>query len=338
MATKVLTASRKDPYSRRAPKLETRRTANDHFEKNCRSRAVDVGRGIARALSWNVDGSKLAFGTQDGHLSVGTVESGFRISSGFQSTNHGDEVTAVSFHPQIANVVASVSNNKTVNLWDIRSTKPASSMVTKSGNLLCTWTPCGNYLTVVGKDDKVRVIDKRTFTETEPSFSSKNAILDVIYDETGDLLFVSTFNGRIEVLNGRDLHHLQSKQVHSPGTNCNALAMTRDGSRLACGGSDSLISLWTVDDMMCERTIGRYDWPIRAISFSHDGRLLAGASEDHHIDIAWTNTGGRVYEVKHDAETFSLAWHPVHYVLAYTGAEHTSGREKPFVRIFGVHA
>lgn len=43
----------------------------------------------------------------------------------------------------------------------------------------------------------------------------------------------------------------------------------------------------------------RLDWPVRTLSFSHDGRMLASASEDHFIDIAEVETG---------------QWIPVHLV------------------------
>lgn len=37
----------------------------------------------------------------------------------------------------------------------------------------------------------------------------------------------------------------------------------------------------------------RLDWPVRTLSFSHDGKMLASASEDHFIDIAEVETGNR---------------------------------------------
>lgn len=37
----------------------------------------------------------------------------------------------------------------------------------------------------------------------------------------------------------------------------------------------------------------RLDYPLRSISFSADSRLIATASEDHSIDIAWAETGAR---------------------------------------------
>lgn len=42
----------------------------------------------------------------------------------------------------------------------------------------------------------------------------------------------------------------------------------------------------------------RLDWPVRTLSFSHDGKMLASASEDHFIDIAEVETGELIYILK----------------------------------------
>lgn len=44
----------------------------------------------------------------------------------------------------------------------------------------------------------------------------------------------------------------------------------------------------------------RLEWPVRTISFSYDGCMLASASEDHLVDIADVHTGkiiGYVYNI-----------------------------------------
>lgn len=37
--------------------------------------------------------------------------------------------------------------------------------------------------------------------------------------------------------------------------------------------------------------IYRLEWPVRTLSFSHDGKMLASASEDLVIDIGHVDTG-----------------------------------------------
>lgn len=41
----------------------------------------------------------------------------------------------------------------------------------------------------------------------------------------------------------------------------------------------------------------RLEWPVRTISFSYDGKLLASASEDLMIDIAYVESGKCLYPV-----------------------------------------
>lgn len=59
------------------------------------------------------------------------------------------------------------------------------------------------------------------------------------------------------------------------------------------------------------------DWPVRTISFSYDGQLLASASEDLIIDIGFVETGDKIADISVEAATFTVAWHPSSYLLAY---------------------
>lgn len=61
----------------------------------------------------------------------------------------------------------------------------------------------------------------------------------------------------------------------------------------------------------------RMDWPVRTISFSYDGQLLASASEDLIIDISFVETGDKIADISVEAATFTVAWHPSMYLLAY---------------------
>ena len=53
---------------------------------------------------------------------------------------------------------------------------------------------------------------------------------------------------------------------------------------------------------------------MRTISFSHDGALLASASEDMRIDIGHVETTQKVAEIAVDSPTFTISWHPSRYL------------------------
>ena len=55
----------------------------------------------------------------------------------------------------------------------------------------------------------------------------------------------------------------------------------------------------------------------RTISFSYDGKLLASASEDLCVSIAHVDTGAQITKIPVNSPTFSIAWHPKRYLLAY---------------------
>uniref|UniRef100_A0A670JZW0 Anaphase-promoting complex subunit 4-like WD40 domain-containing protein n=1 Tax=Podarcis muralis TaxID=64176 RepID=A0A670JZW0_PODMU len=84
----------------------------------------------------------------------------------------------------------------------------------------------------------------------------------------------------------------------------------------------------------------RLDWPVRTLSFSHDGKMLASASEDHFIDIAEVETGEKLWEVQCESSTFTVAWHPKRPLLAFAcddkDGKYDSSREAGTVKLFGL--
>jgi THO complex subunit 3 len=82
----------------------------------------------------------------------------------------------------------------------------------------------------------------------------------------------------------------------------------------ATGGADALVTLWEMDELVPVRTFRRLEyavpsvpqglpvrvaltcaglcrWPVRTVSFTHDGAYLAMGSEDAVIDIVRVGVG-----------------------------------------------
>ena len=73
--------------------------------------------------------------------------------------------------------------------------------------------------------------------------------------------------------------------------------------------------------LCCVRTCTRLEWPVRTLSFTHDGCYLASGSEDQVIDIASVATGEQAHAIPTNAPMNSVAWHPTEHLLAYAGDE-----------------
>ncbi len=83
-------------------------------------------------------------------------------------------------------------------------------------------------------------------------------------------------------------------QVQAHPANCICIEYHPSGKYFAVGSADAVVSLWDASELACIRTFVNLDWPVRAISFNHDGSLLASASEDLTIDISHVETGEKV--------------------------------------------
>ena len=70
------------------------------------------------------------------------------------------------------------------------------------------------------------------------------------------------------------------------------------------------------------------------MSFSYDGQLIAAAAEDKLIDVSHVESGELICQVPSQEGAFSVAWHPLVTVLAFSGE--AKGNSHPgLVSIFG---
>lgn len=138
---------------------------------------------------------------------------------------------------------------------------------------------------------------------------------EIAWNNTSDLFFLTNGQGCVHILSYPDLELQHVLKAH-PGT-CICIEFDPTGKYFATGSADALVSLWDANELACVRVFSRLDWPVRTISFSHDGRLLASASEDLCIDIGDTETGEKVADIAVEAATFTVAWNPKQYLLAF---------------------
>ena len=81
---------------------------------------------------------------------------------------HGRKVTFLRFHPTASNVLASVSADQTVKLWDIEKGQEMTSLNDAHRDLIqdIVWDYCGNSYATSSKDKAVRIVDARSSTVT----------------------------------------------------------------------------------------------------------------------------------------------------------------------------
>ncbi|CAK9299444.1 unnamed protein product [Gordionus sp. m RMFG-2023] len=277
-----------------------------HFLNQNNSKDYTAHLSKVHSVAWNCRGDKLASGSLDKTACVYALDKDKLIKE-LSLKGHADTVDQLCWHPINPYQLVTASGDKTVRLWDIKSSKSYANIPTKGENINVCWSPDGNTIAVGSKDDLVTFIDvKKQSIIAEEQF--KFEVNEISWNNENDLFFLTTGQGNISIL-----------------------------KYFAIGSTDALISIWHSQELICLNVIARLEWPIRSVSFSYDGKILASASEDLIIDLANVPTGEKLGEVKCRASTFTIAWHPSKYILAYAcDDKDKSDKDAGTVKLYGV--
>ncbi|ORX75402.1 WD40 repeat-like protein [Anaeromyces robustus] len=294
------------------------------------SREYKGHRQKVHTVGWNIEGKKLASGSVDQTARVWNIERSSSHRDCIELKGHTGSVDQLCWDPTHSEYLATASADKTVRIWDSRAGKCIHVIPTSGENINICWSPDGKQIAVGNKEDLISFIDTRTHKVVNTK-QNDIEVNEISWNYGGDKFFLTSGQGTIEVLEYPSLKELKSIQAHT--ANCYCLEFDPNGRYLATGSADTLVSLWEVEDLTCIRTFGNLNWPVRTISFSHDGEYLASASEDLFIDISNVETGEQVHKIECNAAMNSLAWHPSKYLLAYAGDE--LDNKIGIVRVFG---
>ncbi len=248
-------------------------------------------------------------------------------------TGHTDSVDQLCWHPYNADLLSTASLDKTVRLWDARSGKCVAPIDTPGENINISWAPDGQTIAVGNKEDVVTFIETRMCKiRTQKEF--KFEVNEIAFNKENSLFFLTSGQGYVYVLSYPALEQLHVIYAHL--ATCFCIEFDPTGKYFAVGSADAMVSVWDAENLACVRTVSRLEWPARSISFSYDSRLLASASEDLIIDIASVETGERIAAVQTESPTFTIAFHPKKYILAYACDDKDGHqRDAGTVKLFG---
>ncbi len=289
---------------------------------------ADVGSGDAGG------GSRLASGSTDCTLRIWDVE---RRSS-VELRGHAAQVDSLAWHPTQPDRLATASSDRTVKQWDVRSGKCVASCATPGENILIAWRPQGDALVFGNRDDVLAVLDAASWKLLASPAPHRFGLElnEMAFAPDGAHLVLCTAAGTVELLRWPRLE--RARTLHAHTAPCFCIDFDPTGRHFAVGSADALASVWDLAELLCVRTCARMEFPVRCVSFSHDGALLACSGEDAHIDIAAVATGAQLHALPLRQAVNAAVWHPRQYLLAYGGDAHggsSSGADAP-IRIFGL--
>ena len=307
-----------------------------HFQSHGRTKDFVGHSSKVHSVGWNCTGRHLASCSFDKTVSIFTLEKD-RLTKDCTMKGHNDSVDQLCWHPSNPNLLVTASGDKTIRVWDTKSSSGARCtdvVNTKGENINICWSPDGNTIAVGNKEDLITFVDTRTYRiKQEEQF--KFEVNEISWNNTNDLFFLTNGHGCINILSYPELKSIQTLNAHP--ANCICIKFDPKGKYFATGSADALVSLWNLDELCCVRCFSKLDWPVRTLSFSYDGQMLASASEDLFIDISMVETGERVCEVTCTSPTFTVAWHPCEYLLAFACDDKDKhDRDAGTVKVFGL--
>lgn len=284
------------------------------------------------SVDWSADGRRLASGSFDKTVSIYTLDRE-RLSKAYTFKGHTESVDQICWHPQHSDRLVSASLDKSVRLWDCRSLRCTSNIQTKGENINVCWSPNGQTIAVGNKEDVVTFIDNRNH-KNKKEVPFKFEVNELSWNNDNDLFFLTSGGGEVHVLSWPLLETQCVLKAHP--AMCISIEFDPSGRFFAVGSSDAMVSIWDATHLVCLRTISRLDWPARTLSFSHDGSMIASASEDLLIDISHVETGEKVAELPTESPTFTVAFHPKHNLLAFACDDKDQyNRDSGTVKVYG---
>eukprot|EP00245_Coleochaete_scutata_P010143 TRINITY_DN3502_c0_g3_i1.p1 TRINITY_DN3502_c0_g3~~TRINITY_DN3502_c0_g3_i1.p1 ORF type:complete len:364 (+),score=45.84 TRINITY_DN3502_c0_g3_i1:110-1201(+) len=260
--------------------------------------SLEGHRGAVRCAQWSQEGDKLASGSADKTARIWWLEPKVTYRP---LIGHEDGINQLSWDPRNTNSLVTVSADKTLKMWDLRTEKAAHTLQVSDECINVAYSPTGIHFAVGNLSDTLSIYDVRKLVKPAKKKKYFCMINEFAWTNGGEHIIVTCGEkGKMEVLDAKQsqLKVVYTMQAHMD--KCQCIAMDPSYRHFAVGGDDGLVTLWDLKEMMCVRGFARLDHIISDVSFNHDGSLLAYCSngEDRFIDIAEVNTGKTAHEFR----------------------------------------
>lgn len=156
-----------------------------------------------------------------------------------------DNLSSVKFNHTETSICASTGNDRSIIIYDLRTSSPIQKMVTALNNNSLAWNPMEAYIFAAANEDhNVYSYDMRNMGRALNVYKDHvAAVLDVDYSPTGQELVTGSYDRTIRIFNSneghsRDLYHTKRMQrVFS-------VRFSMDSRYILSGSDDANVRLW----------------------------------------------------------------------------------------------
>ncbi len=232
---------------------------------------------------------------------------------------HSEQVNDIAYSPD-GQLLASVSNDNTIKLWNTERGKLVNTLLGHSGSISAVaFSPDGKILATFGYDKTIRLWNPGS-GENLRTFTPGQRVTHLAFHPSGRMLATSLFETPTIVVwdleQGRPVHELKG---HTD--DIKDLVFTPDGALLASCGEDSSIKLWNPSTGALVHALdGEGKW-IVDLAITPDGKFLAAAALDKTLRLWNPTTGKRVAAIEMPAAVKRVAASPDSSRIAVAGSD-----------------
>ncbi len=274
--------------------------------------------GWVNTIKFSPDGKRIISGGEDNLIKLwrndGTL---LKIFNG-----HQERITQIKFS-QDGKLIVSASGDKTVKFWDNQG-KLIYSFDDYPGQINSIAINSKNHLLAIAHSQEIEILTVDIKSLEKSRILQKIAhngihIQDINFSPDGEIIASATSDNSVRIWQIKKNYHLEDKSIKSIATNPQKSAKIS----FAAAGRDGKIYLKRRDNSLL-KTLPGHKYPITAVHFSPDGKLLASASNDKTIKL-WNIENYRLINTfkGHQKSVESISFNPNGKLLISGSADKT---------------
>lgn len=279
--------------------------------------------GSVERLAFSSDGKRLATSSSGKAVRIWDLATGNIIRS---FDGHTQNAYWVEFSSD-DKLLATASQDKTARIWDAADGTLKHSLPHGSEVSAAIFVSGDKLLATVANDGQVRLWDVATgkLDQSLPIPEPRGTAVALGQSKNGKFLAAGSYQ-RINVWNTADWSHLATLPGHQQLTW--GVAITNDGKQLVSSGWDKVVKVWDLAEQTELRSMPLppdprdATGPVRTLSVSPDGTLLAISCEDRVVQLRERASGKLIRSLAGPEETIAaVAFSPDGTLLAAAGAD-----------------
>ncbi len=247
--------------------------------------------GFMYAVAFSPDGKLLATGNKTGQLKLWDT----RLNKEWATLplKCVAPVEALAFSPD-SSMLAAACFDTGVILWDVITGQELAAIKQRIpkydgiGAQFMAFSPQGDTLLTVSGESTARLWSLKTLMESAPITDHTEQVATVAFSHDGKLLATGSWDGTVKVRDPMTRKVLFTINDDRPAR-AEAVAFSPNDDILAIAFYER-VKLWNVKTNKEITTLNAKSASFLTLSFSHDGKMLAGASTDHLVWLWDVNT------------------------------------------------